>query len=60
MTPLPGRRAPMLEQIRIAGAEDFGALWRFYEDVCRAQEHDEYGSDWHLGDAAVRLFEYAL
>lgn len=39
----------MLEQIRIAGAEDFGALWRFYEDVCRAQEHDEYGPDWHLG-----------
>jgi len=39
----------MLEQIRTAGAEDFGALWRFYEDVCRAQELDEYGPDWHLG-----------
>ena len=39
----------MLDQIRIAGAEDFGALWRFYEDVCRAQERDEYGPDWHLG-----------
>ena len=33
----------MLEQMRTAGAEDFGALWRFYEDVCRAQELDEQG-----------------
>ncbi|MCI7402612.1 GNAT family N-acetyltransferase [Pyramidobacter sp.] len=39
----------MLDHIRTAGAEDFGALWRFYEDVCRAQERDEYGPDWHLG-----------
>ncbi len=31
----------MLDHIRTAGAEDFGALWRFYEDVCRAQELDE-------------------
>lgn len=51
----------MLEQIRIAGAEDFGALWRFYEDVCRAQEHDEYGPDWHLGvyPAAAELKGHA-
>lgn len=39
----------MIDQIRTAGAEKFDALWRFYEDVCRAQEHDEYGPDWHLG-----------
>lgn len=51
----------MLEQIRIAGAEDFGALWHFYEDVCRAQEHDEYGPDWHLGvyPAAAELKGHA-
>lgn len=51
----------MDEMLRKAKTEDLPALWRFYKEVCAAQDLSPYSPSWHIGiyPAMEDLEEYA-
>ena len=39
----------MLENIRLATAQDFDSVWKLYADVCDQIPHDRYSPGWIIG-----------